>query len=208
MSHQQDEQPPKSLGSEDSEEPQGEPIRDSVSRPVLVGLAALLSVAVAVGLIVAGGVLMVTKVLGLGGDDGSTASSGSSRSLYLPEISDTEAGEGQGGATDSPPSPDAFSESADAEPAQGIKLTADPLEAAVNTQITLMVDYPTGQDAILQVQRKGAAGWEDFPASPLNMSGRPHASTWIVSSLTGSFQYRVRDTDSGKTSKPVTITLR
>ena len=56
--------------------------------PVVSGLAALVGVGVVVGLLVSGGALAASSVLGLDGDDdGGPASS--EQSMYLPKPSDT-----------------------------------------------------------------------------------------------------------------------
>ena len=64
-------------------------MNDDEGHPVLSGLAALVGVGVVVGLLVSGGALAASSMLGLGGDDdGGTASS--QQSMYLPKPSDTE----------------------------------------------------------------------------------------------------------------------
>ena len=64
--------------------------QDRDDHPVLSGLVALLAVAVVVGLILGGGALAATKVLGI--DDGAAASSRSSakQTLFLPKPSKTD----------------------------------------------------------------------------------------------------------------------
>ena len=61
---------------------------DDEGHPVASGLAALVGVGVVVGILVSGGALAASSMLGLGGgDDDGTASS--QQSMYLPKPSDT-----------------------------------------------------------------------------------------------------------------------
>src|SRR3954454_4348692 len=66
----------------------GPALSDDEGHPVISGLAALVGVGVVVGLLVSGGALAASSMLGLGGGDkGGTASS--HQSMYLPKPSDT-----------------------------------------------------------------------------------------------------------------------
>src|SRR5688500_12612015 len=119
--------------------------------PVLVGLIALAGVAIVVGLIVGGGALAATKVLGL--DDASSATAGSTPGapMYLPWPVKTTAS-----AVPTTPSSDpgrgSPSKSETQKPEGEISLSAGQTSVGPMEQIDLSGVYPGGEGAILQVQ--------------------------------------------------------
>ena len=155
---------------------------DTENRPVLTGLIALATVALVIGLLGGLAMLVGVKALGIGG--GSVAGSdgaGDRASLYLPEPTDT--------AT---------------TPAE-ISLSASQVSVSPMQQIDLTGTYPTGEGAILQVQRLENGAWSDFPVT-MSVSGQTFA-TFVQTSRPGPNKFRVIDTDTQKTSNEVTVTV-
>ncbi len=182
---------------------------DEVMRPVLSGLIALVSVTLAVGLVLGGGALLASRVLGLssGSEAGSGSAAGGS-TLYMPEPEETS-GPGEPMITLGPGAAPDASETGSPRPTkapEGIVLTASPATAAAMASVTLAGTYPTGEGAILQVQRQDGAGWSDFPVVVSVVDGR--FSTSVQSALVGPNVFRVLDSDTGTASKPVRFTVQ
>ncbi len=173
--------------------------------PILAGLLALVSVAVVVGIILGIGTLLGTRVLGFGGggtDQGATAGA----SMYLPEPVPTS----ESAASDSSSTPASGSTSSSAadkptkEP-KPITLNAAPKNVGSFERINLTGTYPTGSGAILQVQRRDGGRWVEFSVTAA-VNGDAFA-TYVQTSRIGENRFRVVDTDSGKASNPVTVTV-
>lgn len=167
-------------------------------RPVLSGLVALVAVAVALGLFLALGVLLVTRVAGLGGGD-STSGAGGGPTMYLPPPEKT-ASESAGPLVEGP-GPE--SKSASQAPKNPITLSAAQAAVAPMQQIDLSGDYPSGDGAILQVQRLEGGSWSDFPVTAAVSGGS--FTTYVQTGQSGKNTFRVIDNDSGKTSNKVTV---
>jgi hypothetical protein len=174
---------------------------DTENRPVLTGLLALVGVALAIGVLGGLGMLVGVKALGIGGGDGSGSDdAGASATLYLPKPSDTPTAAASEPATSE--SPDA---SSPATPAEAISLSAGQESVSPMQQIDLTGTYPTGEGAILQVQRFENGAWSDFPVT-MSVSGQTFA-TFVQTSRPGPNKFRVIDTDSQATSNEVTVTV-
>jgi hypothetical protein len=185
-------------------------------RSLLVGVGAMLGVAVLVGGVIGLVALGMVSVTGIGG--GSTTVQ-EEPSLYMPEYSpsaDDDADDPgltledlNGGVdptkTDEPQrsrSPEKADKKKKREPRPVISLSASPLQVAAMERIYLTGTYPGGEGASLQVQRK-EGGWSDFPVSA-SVSGGTF-STYVITGRTGVNKFRVVDTGSGKKSNPVTV---
>ena len=72
-------------------------------------------------------------------------------------------------------------------------------------QIDLTGTYPTGEGAILQVQRFEAGAWQDFPVT-MSVNGSTFA-TYVQTSRVGPNKFRVIDTETAKLSNEVTVTV-
>jgi len=189
---------------------------DQEKHPILAGVIALVSVALAVGLILGVAAFVGTKVLGIGGGDGKSATSRGA-SLYLPEPKATETPSGPQitlaptAPTDAEGSDDAEEdedEQADDEASDKekkgkkkreksgeITLQASPLSVSPGSRIDLTGIYPTGEGLVLKVQRKmGGGSWEDFPVHPVAVSGSQF-STYILTERTGSQSFRMVEVD-------------
>ncbi len=176
---------------------------DTDDRPVLAGLIALAAVAAVVGIIGGFAALVGSKVLGLDGDASASdtgASSGSS--LYLPEPTITsETPEIAPGAlpTVEP------TRSNSTKPLSQISLSAGQETVSAMQQIDFTGTYPTGEGAILQVQRREAGKWSDFPVT-MSVSNQTFA-TYVQTSQAGENHFRVIDTDKGTFSNEVVVTV-
>jgi hypothetical protein len=86
-----------------------------------------------------------------------------------------------------------------------IELSAGQQSVSAMQQIDLTGSYPTGEGAILQVQRLEDGSWEDFPvtASVNNQT----FSTYVQTGQTGENTFRVIDTDKDLVSNEVVVTV-
>jgi hypothetical protein len=181
-------------------------VSEDEGHPIISGLAALIGVGVVVGLLVSGGALAASSMLGLrGGDNGGAASS--QQSMYLPKPSATESESGpqvtlQPGQT-SPAAPESSSE---APPELPISLSAAANEVSPMQEIYLTGVYPTGEGAVVQVQRFENGRWVDFPVDA-SVSGQTF-STYVQTAHLGVNKFRVRDTSGPGVSNPVRVTVR
>jgi hypothetical protein len=178
-------------------------------RPVLTGLFALVAVAVVVGLVLGGGALAASQVLGIGGDD-TSAEATSADSMYLPKPSKTPdsndpqytfaPGEESSAPSESP--------SESEEPEEGITLSAGQTEVSAMQRIDLTGVYPGGEGAILQVERSSEAsgGWEEFAVTVA--VGNETFSTYVQTGQFGENKFRLRDTNTDEVSNVVTVTIR
>lgn len=196
---------------------------DQEKNPILAGLIALVSVALAVGLILGVAAFAGTKVLGIGGD--SKGKSSSAASLYLPQPKPTEtpsnpqitlvptesasAGDEESEDASEQSSDEASDEASDdakkkaeekkkkQQKAQ-ITLQASPTSVSPGGRIDLTGIYPDGEAKILKVQRKTAgSSWQDFPVSPIAVSGGQF-STYVQTERSGTHAFRMVEVDNPK----------
>ena len=175
--------------------------------PVVAGLVALVGVGLTIGLLAGGGALVATRVLGLGADATATDSSGG-QSMYLPKPEKTTPSEQPSAqptlpAASEPTGPVHTTPSKDT----GISLSAAQTQVGPMGRIDLTGNYPTGEGAVLQVQRATGPGdsWVDFPVTATVSGGQ--FSTYVQTGRTGPNRFRVIDTDSEAVSNDVTITV-
>jgi hypothetical protein len=177
---------------------------ERTEHPVLAGLAALVGVALSVGLVLGLVALAATQVLGLGGDSG-TQGATSQASLYLPRPERTKSPSGPQITLDqqASQSPSAGGRKARQPKKQPpISLSAGQTAVSSMGQIDLTGTFPGGEGAVLRVQRF-TGGWQDFPVTA-SVSDSTF-STYVQSSQPGVNRFRVIDTDSGKTSNEVRV---
>jgi hypothetical protein len=172
--------------------------------PIVAGLIALIGVGLAVGLLLGAITLVVSRVAGLGGDDGSTHA-GTGPSLYLPSPVPTHSSAGAPAGTATRQAPSSAPPSTKA--AKAITLQAGSATVSAMQRIDLSGVYPGGEGAVLQVQRKGEDGkWEDFPVTAA-VSGQTF-STYVQTGRSGLQRFRVRDSDTGEVSNVVAVTVQ
>jgi hypothetical protein len=175
--------------------------------PVIAGLVALVAVGLAIGLLAGGGTLVATRVLGLGAETTATDST-ARQSMYLPRPEKTTPTE-----TATPvPTLSAASEPTGPvlttkTPETGISLQAGQTQVGPMGRIDLTGSYPTGEGAVLQVQRATGPGdsWVDFPVTATVSGGT--FSTYVQTGRSGPNRFRVIDTDTEQVSNEVTITI-
>jgi hypothetical protein len=185
------------------------PDRPSEGHPIITGLVALVGVTVAVGLILGLVVLAGSRVLGLGGDDTATDSSGE-RSMYLPMPEKTPTASGplvslSPGQTGTPSSTATKEPTESESPKSTISLSAGQTSVGAMERIDLTGTYPGGEGAILQVERYIDGAWSDFSVTAA--VSNETFSTYVQTGQTGVNKFRVRDTDTGKLSNAVTVTV-
>jgi hypothetical protein len=172
--------------------------------PIAAGLIALIAVGLAVGLLLGVITLVLSRVAGLGGDDGSETA-GTGPSLYLPSPVPTHSSAGSpvGTATSQVPS----SAPPSTKAAKAITLQAAAPSVAPMERIDLSGVYPGGEGAVLQVQRMDEGGkWEDFPVTAA-VSGQTF-STYVQTGRSGVQRFRMRDSDTRLVSNVVAVTVR
>ncbi len=183
--------------------------RPTQEHPVITGVVALVAVALTVGLILGGGALAASRVLGIGGSDEATSGSTVQETMFLPPVEPTTADSdplitlapAPEGSTGQPPS----AQPSEEEPEVAISLSAGQTQVGVMERIDLTGIYPGGEGAILQVQQFENGSWGDFPvtASVTNET----FSTYIQTSQTGPNRFRVVDTDKDEASNEVKVTI-
>ncbi len=187
-----------------------DPVALHDERPVLTGMLALVGVGLAVGLVLGGGALAVTRVLGIDGSSATTAATDAA-SLYLPRPSETTGPSGPlltlapapgGGAASQEPSEEPSETKA---PKKQISLSAGQTQDAPMGQIDLTGVYPGGEGSVLQVQKFVSGGWQDFPVTAV-VSNETFA-TYVQTSAQGVNRFRVVDNDSKTASNEVKVTV-
>ena len=182
--------------------------------PVVFGLLALVGVAVVVGVIAGVVAIAGARVAGLDGAASSTGGSQEEASLYLPKPEATRADNGPLITLDpgrQAPKSDGSGQPSEEPTSQKPEKEEISLQAAQNSvgpmqNIDLTGVYPGGEGAILQVQRFEGGGWVDFPASPISVGDETFA-TYVQTGQPGPQRFRVVDTDTGKASNEVKVTI-
>ncbi len=172
---------------------------DTENRPVLTGLLALVGVAVVIGLLGGLAVTLGVKATGIGDDPTASGDSGTPATFRLPRPTDT------GSSIPAPEEsvePDAGETSSEA-PTDAISLTAGQQSVSPMQQIDLTGTYPSGEGAILQVQRFENGAWSDFPVT-MSVSGGTFA-TYVQTSQVGENKFRVIDTDTQVASNELVV---
>jgi hypothetical protein len=181
-------------------------LSEDEGHPIIAGLAALIGVGVVVGLLVSGGALAASSMLGLGdGDDGGTASS--QQSMYLPKPSDTESEAGPQFTLAPGEETPSETTSTTAPPEFPISLSSAATEVGPMEEIYLTGVYPGGEGAVVQVQRFENGKWDDFATVDAVVSGETF-STYVQTANLGVNKFRVRDTDSQAVSNEVRVKVR
>jgi hypothetical protein len=176
------------------------------TRQLLVGVGALVVVALLIGGIVSVFALGAAKVTGVGG---SAPAATAKPSLYIPSEKPTtkvdtypapSGGPGSGRPTATPSSPRPTKKKPPA-----IELKASPPAPAAGERITLTGTYRGHDGARLQVQRFDGGAWVDFPVQATVTGGV--FSTYIVTTRTGVNRLRVTDPADGRRSAAVRVTV-
>jgi hypothetical protein len=178
-------------------------LNDDEGHPVVSGLAALVGVGVVVGLLVSGGALAASSMLGLGdSDDGGPTTS--QQSMYLPKPSDTAEEAGPQITLQPGQQSPTSTESSNAAPEFAISLSSAVTQVGPMEEIYLTGVYPGGEGAVVQVQRFENGKWDDFATVDAVVSGETF-STYVQTAKTGVNRFRVRDTDGPNVSNEVRV---
>jgi hypothetical protein len=175
------------------------------SRQLLIGVGAILAVALIVGGILSLVALGAARMSGL-------ASSGTDASmrpsLYIPPLQPTRpqqpapAPASTSAAPSPSPSPSPTT-SPKPKPRPQISLQASPLQVSANQRIDLTGVYPRGEGHSLTVQRLEAGAWTNFPVTTSVSGGGFH--TWVTTGRAGMQQFRVLDPATGRHSNAVRV---
>lgn len=170
----------------------------SWQRQLVIGLGALLAIAVLIGGILAVIAVRAADYVGIG-----DTSSTSDPSLVIP----TDNPPGSPSTTSPTTTPPTSAPTSRPPPPQHVlSLVASPRTAGSFERVNLTGSYPGRDGATLQVQRSlGSGPWSDFPTSTTVRSGR--FATYIQTSMVGVNHFRMVDEASGRTSNPVTVTI-
>ena len=173
-------------------------------RQLVLGLIALVAVALVIGGVVSAFALGAAR---FGGVDSSTGQQSASPSLVMPTGSPTTKTQVRPGPTGSSSKPSKKSKKSEkkSKTKPKITLSASPTTVAPSERINLSGKYPGGAGTQLQVQRFAAGSWERFPVT-VTVKGGTYR-TYILTSRTGKTRFRVLDTGSGRASNPVTVTV-
>lgn len=178
---------------------------NSPLRSVLIGLAALVGASVLIGGLVSVIALGLADFAGVGGRDSAGSQPSAEPSLFMPSPSPREATSGPDDpeGTDDPVGPGGPDPTR--KPAgRQITLSASPTTVPPLGRINLDGRYPNVSGATLQVQRFDGT-WTDFPVTATVQNGT--FSTYVQTGQTGKNRFRVLDKSSGRSSKPVTVTI-
>ena len=176
----------------------------SWTRQLLLGVGALVAVALVIGGVVSVVALGAARVTGLGDD---RPSAKAPASLYIPDDDPTTTPEtfpdpeGSAGAV-SPATPSPTKKPP--KKPKAISLQASPQQVPANERINLTGSYPRSDGASLQVQRFEGQ-WVDFPVSASVRGGS--FATYVTTSRSGPNRFRVVDKASGRTSNPVRVVV-
>jgi hypothetical protein len=181
-------------------------LNDDEGHPVVSGLAALVGVGVVVGLLVSGGALAASSILGLNGNDGGGPAS-SQQSMYLPKPSDTAQETGPQITLQPGEETPTGTASSNAPPQFAISLSSAATEVGPMEEIYLTGVYPGGEGAVVQVQRFENGQWDDFATVDAVVSGETFA-TYVQTAQSGVNKFRVRDTDGPEVSNEVRVKVR
>ena len=132
--------------------------------------------------------------------------------MYLPRPEKTKAADGPEVTlapgeepSSEPESSPSESETDKKKKAKVISLSSGQTSVSPMQQIDLTGTYPGGEGAILQVQRFENGSWQDFPVTA--SVGDQTFSTYVQTSQPGPNRFRVVDTDTGKASNEVKVTI-
>ncbi|QWZ07961.1 hypothetical protein KRR39_21780 [Nocardioides panacis] len=176
----------------------------SWTRQLLLGVGALVAVALVIGGVVSVIALGAARVTGLS-DDRPTATAPAS--LYIPSDEPTttpEALPDPEGSASASPSPGTASPTKKPKKRKAITLQASPQQVPANERINLTGAYPRSDGASLQVQRFEGS-WVDFPVTASVRGGS--FATFVYTGRSGPNRFRVVDKASGRTSNPVRVVV-
>jgi hypothetical protein len=176
------------------------------TRQLLVGVGALVAVALVIGIVVGIVALGAAHVSGLSSAKRHEAEA---PRLVMPTGNPTTTPEtfpdpAKPSGAASPSSSTTSSAPTKKAKSRAISLQVFPAKVSPGERINFTGVYARGEGRRLQVQRF-EGGWHDFPVSASVSGGL--FSTYIVTSHTGTNRFRVMDTASGKASNAVRVRI-
>ncbi len=194
--------------SDDQPEPT---VRDG--HPIVWGLVAMIAVVAVVGGVLAGGVFVGTKALGLSDDPIATEESTARETMVVPDPTETDVSPTDyvtlRDVPEKPTPSSSFSETPDADGT--ITLEAGQSSVGAMETINLSGTYPDGSDGTaLVVQRFDGGGWAPFPdaGSPITATvNSGDFGTFVLTGNIGDNRFRVIDPDADVESNEVVVTV-
>ena len=182
---------------------------DDPGRALAWALAAMLGVAVVVGLCIGGAMVAVAQVGGLTAETDGGTEAAAPQTLYMPSYVPTKDAGQDGfdlpGPEDTPEALPGGDEPSQAPRGDKITLFVAPQSVSPGERINFNGVYTDGEGASLQIQRKEGGSWTDFPVDATVRGGS--FETWIQTSRSGKTQFRVFDKDANRASNVVTVTI-
>ena len=174
----------------------------SWQRQLVIGLTALLAVAVLIGGILGVIALKAANYVGIGNN----VHIGSTPEAILPTTGDAGPTPSTTGPPPSTTSPTKTTRRPSPPPRRLITLAVNPKQAGSYQRVNLTGTYPGHDGATLQVQRSlGQGPWSDFPTGAHVSGGR--FATYIQTGMTGINHFRMLDKANGKTSNTVAVRI-
>jgi hypothetical protein len=178
-------------------------------RPVLSGLAALIGVGLAVGLIAGIAALVGAHLVGLNGGKAEAGAGGAGQTMFLPKPQKTNPSNGPSITLGTSPTSGTTATATPGKPhkpRKRISLQAGEAQVAPMGRIDLTGTYPGGEGAVLQVQKFSAGSWQDFYSISVTVSNATF-STYIQTGTPGVNRFRVIDSDTKLASNEVRVTI-
>jgi hypothetical protein len=187
-----------------------EHVRADEERPVIAGLTALIGVAVVVGLIAAGAVVVGAHVLGLGGGHAAALGNDAGATMVVPKPQKTQPATGPSITLGSSPTSSTTGQTAPPKirkPKTRISLQSGETSVAPMGRIDLTGTYPGGEGAVLNVQKFSNGSWQDFYSISATVTNGTF-STYIQTGTPGMNRFRVIDSDTNLASNEVRVQIR
>jgi hypothetical protein len=188
----------------------GAEVRTDEERPVIAGLTALIGVAVVVGLIAAGVVVVGAHMLGLGGGHASVLGNDAGATMMVPKPRKTRPASGPSITLGSSPTSSSTGRTAAPKirkPKTRISLQSGETSVVPMGRIDLTGTYPGGEGAVLNVQKFSNGSWQDFYSISATVTNGTF-STYIQTGTPGMNRFRVIDSDTHLASNEVRVQIR
>ena len=188
----------------------GAEVRSDEERPVIAGLTALIGVAVVVGLIAAGAVVVGAHLLGLGGGHASALGNDAGATMIVPKPQKTRPASGPSITLGTSPTSASTGHTAPPtikKPKKRISLQAGETSVPPMGRIDLTGTYPGGEGAVLNVQKLSNGSWQDFYSISATVTNGTF-STYIQTGTPGMNRFRVIDSDTQLASNEVRVQIR
>lgn len=198
--------------------------------PIVAGVTALVSVALAVGLIAGIAMFVGANIVGFGGgneagDKATDPDAGASLHVPEPVPTKTDTGpaitlrasptapssssskkQGDSASEDASESPSASTAAEEKSARKEITLQVGAVQAEPMETISITGIYPGGEGAVLRLERRRDGKWQEFGISDVRVTGEQF-STKIQTGRIGKHRFRMKDIDTGAYSNKVSVTI-